>query len=230
MRTIGISLFAIGLTLTGHAQESEAPATPQQGIQQQLEKLGLKTGFYEFEDSIERRQRWEDVPMGDAELWQAEISRDPDLNRHNGFVGLWASFPLKDKKAKAAAARAQESAAPSSPTESPYATQGNVPKPLAPVAGKKKGLTLPKPPSLQQLFGKRPPSDLNPTSAIAPTPTAATAAATTEAEEESTEEIIETLPPAREPKGWLRLFAPSKLEGVSPQSKPLRKLGRPHHR
>jgi len=71
-----------------------------------LRKLGIFSGYYEFDEGVEdqvvgARDRRE-VSFANRAHIQTEYLSNPDLERRNGFVGLWASFPIRDPKVRAA--------------------------------------------------------------------------------------------------------------------------------
>lgn len=65
----------------------------------QLQKLGIFSGFYDFNDNVEDKvvgtKKPDEVAFSNRAFIQTEYTMNPDLRRENGFVGLWASVPLR---------------------------------------------------------------------------------------------------------------------------------------
>jgi hypothetical protein len=66
---------------------------------EQLAKLGIYSGFYEFNENVEDKvvgvKKQNEVSFANRAYIQSEYHVNPDLKRENGFVGLWASVPLR---------------------------------------------------------------------------------------------------------------------------------------
>jgi hypothetical protein len=68
----------------------------------QMGSLGLFSGFYDFnegvEDSVIPFKNRNEVSFANQAYIQSEYHTNPDLKRENGFLGLWASFPLRSHR------------------------------------------------------------------------------------------------------------------------------------
>jgi hypothetical protein len=66
----------------------------------------LFTGLYEFNDGADNElfgaRAGVDMALTNRIFLEASYQHEPDLQQQNGFVGIWASIPLRDRKAPSA--------------------------------------------------------------------------------------------------------------------------------
>lgn len=134
----------------------------------QLGKLGIFSGFYEFDEGVEDKvvgvKNRREVSYANQAYFQSEYHVNPDLRRENGFVGLWTSIPLRSPGESSAEEvermRTARAATPGAAAGVGPIAEVSAPLPSAPSPWK----------GLSQLFKPKPKTGLIPTGGAQPAP------------------------------------------------------------
>lgn len=143
-------------------------------LAEQLNKLGIHSGFYDFDEGVEDQvvkvKDRNEVSFANRTHFQSEYHVNPILQEENGFVGFWASFPLRAPGEKDAGTYERLRTRRELPTDQPAepaagAAPSGDPVPVQPVAPKAtKG-------AFATLFKPKPKPGLIPTGALPPAST-----------------------------------------------------------
>lgn len=105
------SLLAIKAQTSLKSEGSAKSQPSQDGVsaplglpfEEPLRKLGILTGYYDFDDSVEGKvsgmRNPNEVAFSNRAYLQSEYHRNQDLDRDSTFVGLWTSVPIKSSVA-----------------------------------------------------------------------------------------------------------------------------------